>query len=329
MKNNGSLEDFGTEKKECDVSVPEIFGAKQINSEEYPPIPNSVQDKPQTNNCQYSVDGLTFWPSGKTIKKLNPGVYSVHTCQSGLYFKVESLVIDDLIQFEDGLPKQILDEIEVFWSKADTFKKWGFLHKRGYLLYGAAGQGKSCLISQIMSGIQKRNGIVILCSGHPTTVQSGLTKIREIEPNTPIVCVYEDLDATIKNYGEQEILALLDGEAQIDNVLNIASTNYPERLEKRIVNRPRRFDRVIRVGKVDERMRRAYFTQKLKLDDSDVEKYVKASDGFSFAAMAELVISTKCLDNDFDETVEKLSSLKEFKPSSDEDEERQRLGFGK
>lgn len=328
MKNNNNLDDFGSEvPKEtnsenafCPPSAPLTNFEKEVSNPTNPP---------QTNNCQYTVDGLTFWPCGKTNDKLPPGVYSVHTCNAGLFFKLESLVIDDLIQFDDGLPKDILDEVERFWAKSDTFKKWGFLHKRGYLLYGAQGMGKSCLVNQIMSGIIKRGGIVILCNNGPGTVQAGLTKIREIEPNTKIVCVFEDIDATIRLYGEQEILALLDGEAQIDNVLNIATTNYPERLEKRIVNRPRRFDRVIRVGKIEERMRRAYFTHKLKIDGSDVEKYVKASDGFSFAAMAELVISTKCLDNDFDETVDKLAALKEFKPSSDEDEERTRLGFGK
>lgn len=329
MEIKNSLEHFGTEmlKNDTELRTDHSFIHKECLPDVTAAIP--LESRPRTNNYQYSVDGLTFWPSGRTIKKLNPGVYSAHTSQQGLYFMIESLVIDDLIQFEDGLPKQILDEIDIFWGKADTFKKWGFLHKRGYLLYGAPGFGKSCLVNQVMNGIQKRGGIVLLCNNHPSTIQTGLTKIREIEPDTKIVCVYEDIDATIKNYGEQEILALLDGESQINNVLNLATTNYPERLEKRIVNRPRRFDRVIRVGKIDERMRRAYFTQKLKIDGSDVEKYVKASDGFSFAAMAELVISTKCLDNDFNEMVEKLSSLKEFKPSSDEDEDREKLGFGK
>jgi len=40
-----------------------------------------------------------------------------------------------------------------------------------------------------------------------------------------------------------------------------------------------------------------------------------------------MVISDIVLD--IDETVEKLVSLKEFKPSSEDDEERAKLGFGK
>lgn len=328
---NNSLEEFGTEVKE--ERNLEIL-AEKAYIDSLPSVPPKTGNSPsddrpiKSHNCQYSVDGLTFWPTGKTIGKLVSGVYCVEVCQQGLYFKKQSLVTDDLIKFEDGLPKEILDEINTFWDKKETFKKWKFLHKRGILLYGPAGMGKSCLVSQIMQGIQERDGIVILANGHPGTVQAGLTKIREIEPDRPIVCVLEDIDSTIKHYGEQEILALLDGEAQIDNVLNLATTNYPERLEKRIVNRPRRFDRVIKVGKIDERMRRAYFTQKLAIDGSDVERYVGASEGFSFAAMAELVISTKCLDLDFDTVVEKLDSLKDFKPDSEDDEEKKRMGFG-
>src|SRR6187399_416114 len=152
MKNENPLDDFGTELKKVDT-IESIFGVG-ATKECSPCAPESPDDgKPQTNSCQYSVDGLAFWPTGRTIKELKAGVYSVHTCNSGLYFKIESLVIDDLIQFDDGLPKTILDEIEVFWSKVGVFQKYGFLHKRGYLMYSGAGMGKSCLVSQIMSGI--------------------------------------------------------------------------------------------------------------------------------------------------------------------------------
>ena len=58
--------------------------------------------------------------------------------------------------------------------------------------------------------------------------------LRSIEPDTQIVCLFEDIDAYIGTYGEEEILSLLDGETQINKVLNVATTNYPRKLDQRI-----------------------------------------------------------------------------------------------
>ena len=43
----------------------------------------------------------------------------------------------------------------------------------------------------------------------------------------------------------------------------------------------------------------------------------KETDGFSFAAMADLVISVKCLGNDFKETINTLKELHHTKLSSE------------
>ena len=120
----------------------------------------------------------------------------------------------------------------------------------------------------------------------------------------------------IENFGESEFLSLLDGENQIDQVLNIASTNFPERLDSRIVRRPRRFDRIIKVDMPNAAMRRHYFEAKLKLDVESIALWVARTDGFSFGACAELLVSVKCLGNDFDESVETIKALCQNKASS-------------
>ena len=62
-----------------------------------------------------------------------------------------------------------------------------------------------------------------------------LKVFREIEPNRSIIYIFEDIDSIIEHHGEDEILSVLDGEMQVNKVLNIATTNYPERLDRRIV----------------------------------------------------------------------------------------------
>ena len=97
----------------------------------------------------------------------------------------------------------------------------------------------------------------------------------------------------------------MDGNHQVDKVVNIATTNYPEDLDKRLVSRPRRFDRIIKITSPDAAMRTEYLVRKLGSTHThvEIEKWVSLSGGLSFAAMADLVISVCCLGNDIEKTV--------------------------
>ena len=64
-------------------------------------------------------------------------------------------------------------------------------------------------------------------------------------------------------HGDSELLQWLDGSHQINKVINIATTNYPERLDRRIVSRPRRFDRIIKIEAPAARIRETYLAKKL------------------------------------------------------------------
>lgn len=278
---------------------------------------------------QYSkLDSSTFYPCSDTVSSLPAGMYNVFRSERGLGFNRREINVDEIIQFTDGPAKYLIEEIRNFWSLKDKFLKYGFLHRRGYLLYGVAGSGKSCVLQQIIADIIERDGIVILFSNDPYTEEQGLSMLRRIEPDRPLVYVLEDIDAIIRSYGENGLLAMLDGETQINNVLNIATTNFPERLEKRIVARPRRFDRLVKIGMPSATVREEYFRKKLNLDREDVGKWVEETEGLSFAALADLVISVKCLGNDFNESVDLLRNLVLKKVESSEDfDKTTKLGF--
>jgi len=140
--------------------------------------------------------------------------------------------------------------------------------------------------------------------------------------------MFEDIDAIIEIHGDSELLQWLDGSHQINKVINIATTNYPERLDRRIVSRPRRFDRIIKIEAPAATIREVYLAKKLPdLVAADLAKWVKVTEGLSFAAMAELVISVACLGNSLEETVEVLRSLDDQHPSSREFERTGTMGF--
>ena len=200
---------------------------------------------------------------GTTSAQLPPGAYG---CTLNQYGEVQihhrDLQVDDLIDFADSLPGKILDEIQTFWTLGETFQRYGYLHRRGYLLYGPQGSGKSSVVHQVVHRIINKGHVAVFCE-HPGFLTRGMEIFRKIEPDRPLVCIFEDIDAIIEMHGDSELLGWLDGSHQINKVINIATTNYPERLDRRIVSRPRRFDRIIKIESPTPAMRETYLRKKL------------------------------------------------------------------
>lgn len=265
---------------------------------------------------QWAVSGNNeFMAVASTTPKLPAGVYKQQRTDHGIQLEKLDIKVDTLISFPDDLPKIVCDEITSFWKKGAIFYEYGFLHRRGYLLYGPAGCGKTAVVQLIANEVIAGGDVVMMCN-HPPTLRDALIVFRKVEPERRVVCVFEDIDATVQEYGDDAVLALLDGENQIDRVLNLATTNYPERLDPRLISRPRRFDRVIKINMPSALTRKTYLTTKLKINGKELTGWVEKTEGLSFAALAELVISVKCLGNDFDKTLATLRKLGEQKVSS-------------
>jgi SpoVK/Ycf46/Vps4 family AAA+-type ATPase len=266
---------------------------------------------------------------GTTARQLPPGAYG---CTLNQYGEVQihnrDLQVDDLIDFAESLPGKILDEIQTFWTLGETFQRYGYLHRRGYLLYGPQGSGKSSVVHQVVHRIISKGHVAVFCE-HPGFLTRGMEIFRKIEPDRPLVCIFEDIDAVIEMHGDSELLGWLDGSHQINKVINIATTNYPERLDRRIVSRPRRFDRIIKIESPTAGMRETYLRRKLPelTVKGQLAHWVDLTDGLSFAALAELVISVACLGNTLEETVKLLRMLEDQHLSSKEFDRPGAMGF--
>lgn len=294
---------------------------------------DEVEEKVADSTQWGLVGAKTYKGFPRTQKRLPAGVYSITLDRNDgkAIFVRREVATDDIIELEKGLTKTMLDEIKLFWRKEEQFKQLGFLHRRGYLLYGPQGTGKSSVVKQIMSDVVQKGGLVFLCD-NPKFFNDALVTLRQAEPSRQVVCVFEDIDAIIARYGEDELLSVLDGANAIDHVLNVATTNYPERLDRRLVARPRRFDRVIKVGLPGENNRRQFLTARLpgkkgKARDKEIEKLVSKTSDLSMAAMTELLISVYCLGNDVDDSVAILKALNTKNPSSSDFEKGGSIGF--
>lgn len=270
-------------------------------------------------------DGVRYFPAGTTIPDLEPGVYEVKTSQNGIYFERVPIKTEGLIEFPETNSEKVVNEIQNFWGKEDVFRSQGLAYKRGIILWGPAGSGKSSTIQLIIADVtQNRSGVVFKLNTEPTLFLEGLRIFREVQPNTPIVILMEDIDALIRTYDESEILNILDGVDRVEKIVFLATTNYPEELGERIMNRPSRFDKRFKMPHPKAKSRRVYFEHLISrgtIDKPlDLERWVKDTEGMSVAHLKELFIAVCILGEDYQETVETLKAMMEEHPSSTEDD---------
>jgi len=276
--------------------------------------------------CQYSTsDGIKFFPAGTTTNFLNPGVYEIFCSNtSGIYFQKVSVNTDDLIRFPETNSEKVIDEIKKFWEREDSFRKYELSYKRGIILWGPAGSGKSCTVKLVSADIIERGGVVFKF-GSPGLFTEGVRIFREIQPDTPIVVLMEDLDSILECYNESDVLNLLDGVDQIDKVVYLATTNFPERLGGRILNRPSRFDKRHKMGHPQKKSRMIYFQHLIdektqKEYNIDLNKWVKDTRDMSIAHLKELFVAVCILGNPYDEAIATLQTMVEERPDSTEDD---------
>jgi len=259
---------------------------------------------------QYRDHGDVKIPTSSTKAVLDAGIYKMSTTMQGeAVFQKHNLVTDELLRFEDDRHTLVLKEVADFWDLREKFKALGFTHKRGLLMHGAPGSGKSCLMKLVMNDIVER-GDVVLIGRSPHDLRTCLDQFRKVEPNRRAVVMLEDVDEMAR-YGEHTLLELFDGDDQIDGVLFMGTTNYLERLAPRM-KRAGRFDRTIEIPHPPKAGRLAYLEKKIGLceaeDPTVLDDIAEATDGFSFGQLREFLVSVYVYGYDPEETINRLSS---------------------
>tara|TARA_R110000868_G_scaffold248663_1_gene505215 strand:+ start:775 stop:1713 length:939 start_codon:yes stop_codon:yes gene_type:complete len=291
----------------------------RISEEDYDAMLNEVTPDLDIPSCWSNLKNDEYAPAYVTVPKVPAGVYEIgwNSNLQSHTLKKQPFKTDELYHLPSYEITDILLDIDNFWDRADNYKKYNYIHKRGILMYGEPGCGKSGIIQLISQQLIEKDGIVLNVKDEEDVDRftSFIATFRKVEPNRPLVVLLEDIDSLAgeNRFQTARLLNILDGVKQIDGVVYIATTNYPEKLQERITNRPSRFDRRYQVELPNEEIRRAYINHKLNEDDLknvNIEEWIKKTEGMSLSHLKEVVISVIVMGRSFEETMNNLEGLK-------------------
>lgn len=226
----------------------------------------------------------------RDLGKLKPGLYNAQSNMGNII--VHKVELTDFEVYHQGYD-ELKKDIDFFFKNVPRFQRNNMPGIRRAALIGEPGTGKTSGALKIVSDYAK-NSICIFCTGVDT-----LAIISSFKFKYKVFAIMED----IENCGNSsEFLNFLDGrlvKKSEKGMYVIFTSNRPQNIDPRIIKRPGRIDKVIKIGVLDHenavRVANLYFEGKIK--DS-----CKHFDGLTGAQIKELsnVYVQYCISNNLE-----------------------------
>ncbi len=221
------------------------------------------------------------------------------TENAGLFRAIQGAGFDNLV-LAGTLKDDIRRDLERFFAARATYEALGAPWKRGILFTGPPGNGKTHTIKALVHTLGRPCLYVKSFQSDKWGEQTNIRRhLRARRRAAPCLLVLEDLDSLITDENRSFFLNELDGFAANAGIVTLATTNHPEKLDPAIVERPSRFDRKYEFPLPGFLERRAYIEQwqrnipaPLRLDKPDRKDVAQRTEGFSFAYLKELFLSS-------------------------------------
>lgn len=275
-------------------------------------------------------DFSTLTPSGQFVQmqyiddskvrdhKIKPGIWSIKYVNGDLDLVETSFTNDEILETYVST-KGVTDKINHFFNKLDIYKELGIeVPRRGVLLFGPQGTGKTCIINKIIKerSTDKETSIVYWNTAQfdASDIKTFLKSIDYSNIKKFILIVEDiggiEIDET-RIPSDSSLLSILDNQEKIFTAptMIIATTNFPEAFLGNITNRPQRFDDKIEVGYPTAEARSELFKfvgkQYVSSEDLELIKQNKYSK-FSPAHLREIVIRSRLYDKTIKESMEEI-----------------------
>jgi chaperone BCS1 len=161
------------------------------------------------------------------------------------------------VVLDRGIKERVVEDVKDFLGRQEWYVDRGIPYRRGYLLYGPPGSGKSSFI-QALAGHLDFGVAMINLSERGMTDDKLLHLLTKLPART--ILLLEDADAAFRNrrqvdedgYGGGTVtfsglLNALDGVAAGEERIAFLTTNHIDRLDEALI-RPGRVDMTVRIG---------------------------------------------------------------------------------
>jgi hypothetical protein len=211
--------------------------------------------------------------------------------------RIVSCVWNELV-LDQRVLSLLRDDFESFFERQAWFRENRLPFRRGYLLHGPPGNGKSSAIRAMMTSRGLTAHTLRLFDSN--TDDGSLDALfNDALRERPAMILLEDLDRAFPKTGEtnskvslQQLLNCLDGVGTGEGIIVVATANEPTILDPASLRRPGRFDRVIYFADPDFQLRQAYFRRMHPAFETiSLEEVASESEMFSFAQLREVYIT--------------------------------------
>lgn len=217
-----------------------------------------------------------------------------------MYASIQSAEWDDIVLDEASI-KRLRRDTDAFFDSQQTYADLNVAWKRGILLLGPPGNGKTETIKALIKN-SSYPCLYVKTFNTRMGPEQGIRMIFEKARQTaPCILVLEDLDSLIKPEVRSFFLNELDGFEGNSGILNLATTNHPERIDDAIIHRPSRFDTKYIFGLPSLELRKRYIVKWMQKTNAAslsttnnpelADVIASMTEGWSFAFLKELFIS--------------------------------------
>ena len=157
--------------------------------------------------------------------------------------------------------RDLREAVEGFFGQREVIESFGFTWKRGILLVGPPGTGKTMVCKAAAAALPDLPFLYVRSLGSRNPIAQIFARARKL---APCILTFEDIDGLISAENRTVFLNEMDGFASNEGLLIIASSNHPGKIDEALLKRPSRFDRVFHLGLPEKEERRAFCEQLLR-----------------------------------------------------------------